>query len=190
MAEEINIQTEVIEKEIYRRKYKEKYIKVLKTTFYSLLVVIAISVLISSLILPVIQIYGTSMSPTLNEKEIVVCLKDKSLERGDICAFYYNNKILVKRIVGLPGDKVYIEKDGTVYINGERYKENYIINTSIGECDIEFPYTVPETSYFVMGDNRESSLDSRLKSVGPVEYENILGRLFYRLYPFNSIKVF
>lgn len=182
------LSTEVLEQSLYKIKFKKKYFKILKSTFYTLIVVAAVAALLATLLLPVVQIFGESMSPTLNEKEIIICVKDKTPERGDIYAFYYNNKILVKRIVGCPGDTVAIDEGGDVYINGELLSEEYITGKSLGECDIEFPYKVNEGEYFVIGDNREVSLDSRLQELGCVPQDQLLGKLYFRVWPVKGPK--
>ena len=127
------------------------------------------------------------MSPSLEHDEIVILLKSKNFDRGDIVGFYYQGKILLKRVIALPGDEVAIDAEGNVYVNGEILEEPYISEKSLGDCDIEFPYTVPETSYFVLGDQRINSVDSRNSNIGAVSNEDIIGKVFIRVWPLNRI---
>lgn len=178
--------SEQLEDELVRVKYKQRYKKLLKTTFFSLLVVAAISVLIATLFLPVLEIYGNSMNPTLKNGEIVVSIKTDNLKRGDICCFYYNNQILVKRVIGTAGDTVVIEKDGTVTVNDILLDEPYINEKAEGESDIQYPYTVPENTVFVLGDNRATSVDSRNALIGCIDVEEIVGKIVFRVWPLSG----
>lgn len=178
---------EQIEKEISREKYNRKYKKVLKSTVASLIVVAAIAVLIATLALPVLQIKGSSMEPTLNDEEIVILLKTSNLKRGQLCCFSYQNKFLIKRVIGLPGDSISIKEDGTVYINGSVLDEPYVIDKALGECDINFPVNVTDNYYFILGDHRSTSIDSRNSVVGLVSKEQVVGKIFFRIWPFDSI---
>lgn len=173
--------------ELDRIKHKRKYKRVLKSTFYTLVVVAAFAVLVATLWLPVLQIYGSSMSPTLHDGEIVVSVKDTEPEQKDVIAFYYNNKILVKRVIAGPGDWVDIDSDGNVSVNSTPLDEPYLSEKAKGECNIEFPYQVPEAKYFVMGDHRSVSTDSRNTAVGCVSEEQIVGRIVFKVWPLNSI---
>ena len=177
---------EEVKSELRNERNKIRYRRVLKNAVYALIIVAAIAVLIATLVLPVLQISGTSMEPTLNNGEIVVLVKTSKLERGDLCGFSYSNKILIKRVIGLPGDIIEIDTEGTVYINGAAIDEPYTKDKSLGECDLEFPYTVPENEYFLMGDQRESSIDSRSTVIGCIERDQILGKLFFRIWPFSE----
>lgn len=179
--------TEQLEKELGREKYKSRYRKLLRSTVYALLVVAACSVLIATLFLPVLQIYGNSMYPTLSEGEIVVSIKGGKLHRGDVCAFYYNNHILVKRVIAGPSEWVNIDEDGNVFVNDVQISEPYLTDKSVGECDIEFPYQVPENSYFVMGDHRDTSIDSRSSSIGCVTQDEIVGKIVFTVWPIKKI---
>lgn len=175
------IQTE--RKRIRRGTY---YRQALRGTVSVLLVVAAIAVLITTLFLPILQISGDSMSPTLEHNEIVVLLKTKKFERGDLVGFYYQGKILLKRVIALPDDEVVIDADGNVYVNGEVLDEPYVTEKGLGDCNLEFPYKVPGTSYFVMGDRRSNSVDSRNSTVGAISREDIIGKVFIRAWPLSE----
>ena len=181
---------ELLKKELDRVNYKTKYRSVLKSTIFMLVVVAAIAVLVATTWLPVLQIYGSSMTPTLNEGEVVVSVKGSSFEQGDLIAFYYGNKILVKRCIATPGQWVDIDEDGNVYIDGKRLNEPYVKEKAFGDCDIKLPYQVPEDRYFCMGDHRETSVDSRNSSVGCISEEQIIGRIFFRIWPLNDLDYF
>lgn len=172
-----------LERELRRVKYRARLKTVILTTVYTLITVAAAAVLVATLFLPVLQIYGESMSPALSEGETVVALKNKEVKSGDIVAFYYNNKILIKRVVATAGDTVNIGSDGTVYVNGDALNEPYLAEKSRGTCDIELPYAVPEGRYFVMGDQRSVSADSRMRAVGCVSQEQIIGKVIVRIWP-------
>ena len=173
--------------EMKRVRYKKNFRKTIIATINSLIVVAAVSVLVSLLFLPVLRVTGTSMTPTLYNDELVICNKRSNYEQGDMIAFYFNNKILLKRVIGLPGDWIEITEDGTVFVNGEELEEPYIDEKALGECDIEFPYQVPESRIFVMGDHRATSVDSRTSMVGCIADEYIVGRLIFRVWPFEEI---
>lgn len=172
-----------LEAELKRERYKRRYRTVLRSTIYTLITVAAIAVLVATLWMPVLQIYGSSMTPTLSDGNIVVSVKAGDFQAGDIIAFYYNNKILIKRVIAGPGDWVNIEDDGTVYINGEPLDEPYLTEKALGECNIELPYQVPESRLFVMGDHRSVSVDSRSTAVGCVAEEQIVGKIVFRVWP-------
>lgn len=178
--------TEQIQHEILREKYNRKYKQVLKSTMYALVVVAAIAVLIATLVLPVLQISGSSMEPTLNDEEIVVLIKTTNLKRGQLCCFSYQNKLLIKRVIGLPGDIINIDEQGHVYVNSEPLDEPYVTEMALGECDITFPCQVSESHYFVLGDHRTTSIDSRSSAIGQVSKEYIVGKIFFRIWPFNK----
>ena len=178
--------SEELEKELNRVKYKRRYHVVLRSTVYTLITVAAIAVLVATLWMPVLQIYGGSMTPTLSDGNIVVSVKSSDFQSGDIIAFYYNNKILIKRVIAEPGDWVNIEEDGTVYVNNERLEEPYLTEKARGECDIEMPYQVPESRLFVMGDHRSVSVDSRSTAVGCVAEEQIVGRILFCVWPLKE----
>lgn len=178
--------TEQLQKELNRELYKRRFRKLLRSTTNALIVVAAVAALIATLLLPVLQIAGTSMEPSLNNGDIVLLVKTKNLETGDLCAFYYSNKILIKRVIATPGDYLWINDDGTVFLNGTELDEPYVINKALGECDIEFPYQVPENSYFLMGDHRETSIDSRSSVIGCITNEQIIGRIICKIWPLSE----
>ena len=178
---------EQLEAELKREKYKRRYHSVLRSTIYTLITVAAIAVLVATLWLPVLQIYGSSMTPTLQDGEIIFSVKTADLEPGDIVAFYYTNKILVKRVICGPGDWVNIDEDGTVYVNEVRLKEPYLAEKALGDCNIELPYQVPDGKIFVMGDHRSTSVDSRNTAVGCVAQEQIVGKIIFRIWPLNRL---
>ena len=171
-------------KRIRRGNY---YRQALKGTVSVLVVVAAVAVLITTLFLPILQISGDSMSPTLEHDEVVVLLKTKKFDRGDLIGFYYQGKILLKRVIALPQDEVAIDADGNVYVNGELLQEPYVTEKGLGDCDLECPYKVPGTGYFVMGDRRSNSVDSRNSVIGAISKDDIIGRVFIRVWPLSSI---
>ena len=179
--------TAQFESELKRLRYRHNFIKSLWSTVSSLIVVAAIAVIISTMILPVLRVTGTSMNPTLKNDEVLLCNKLADIERGDIVAFYYNSKVLIKRVIGLPGDVIDIAEDGTVYVNGEMLDEPYVSALAFGEADQEFPVQVQESRYFLCGDNRPISIDSRSTTIGCIAEENIIGVVFFRVLPFDSI---
>ncbi len=176
-----------LEAELKRVKYKNRYRSVLRSTVYTLITVAAIAILAATLWLPVLHIYGGSMAPTLYNGDILMLVKTSDFEPGDIVAFYYNNKILVKRVICGPGDWVDIDGDGTVYINKVRLEEPYLTEKALGDCDIDLPYQVPDGRYFVMGDHRSTSVDSRNTVMGCVSQEQIIGKVLLRIWPFDRM---
>lgn len=176
-------QLDALQKELKRERYKRRFHRLLRSTVNALIVVAAVAALVAMLILPVLQIAGTSMEPSLNEGNIVLLLKTKKMKTGDLCAFYYSNKILIKRVIATPGDYIWIKADGTVVLNGEELDEPYISEKALGECDVEFPYQVPENNYFVMGDHRETSIDSRSSVIGCIAQDQLLGKIFCKVWP-------
>lgn len=180
---------EALEQEVKRVKYKEKYKKTLRSTIYTLITVAAIAVLVATLLLPVLQIYGASMTPTLVDGDIVISVKESEFAKGDLIAFYYNNKILVKRVIASAGEWVNIDEEGNVYVNGELLDEPYVKEKALGECNIKLPYQVPEGKIFVMGDHRSVSVDSRSSAVGCVAEEQIVGKLVFCIWPLQSFGI-
>lgn len=176
-----------LEAEINREAQGKRLRGAIRSTVYSLVTVAAFAVLISTLLFPVLKIYGNSMSPTLDEGQIVVSLKNADFDTGDVIAFYYNNKILVKRVICGPGDWVNLLEDGTVTVNGTVIEEPYLYERAFGTCDLDLPYQVPEEQYFVMGDQRATSIDSRSSLVGCVAKEQIVGRILVCIWPLQEI---
>lgn len=177
---------EQLEAELKRVKYRSRYRAVLRSTLYMLIVVAAVAVLVATIWMPVLQIYGGSMTPTLNEGDIVVSIKGSDFEPGDLVAFYLGNKILVKRCIAGPGQWVNIDEDGNVYVDGKLLEEPYLTEKSLGGSNIELPYQVPDNRYFCMGDHRSTSVDSRHKEVGCVSEEQIVGKIVFRVFPFGG----
>lgn len=180
--QEIEAERKRIRRGVYYRRAPRGTVSVL-------LVVAAVAVLVTTLFLPILQISGASMSPTLEHDEIVVLLKNSDFERGDLIGFYYQGKILLKRVIALPGDTVVIDAEGNVYINEELLEEPYVTEKSLGDCDLDFPYEVPGDGYFVMGDQRVNSVDSRNSVIGAVTSEDIIGRVFIRVWPFSRMGI-
>ena len=170
-----------------RVSYADKLKKSVISTTNILIVVAAIAILVAMLFLPVLRIYGQSMNATLSSGELVVSVKGAKFETGDIVAFYYNNNILVKRVIANSGDWVDIDLDGNVYVNQQKIEEPYLDEKAFGEPDIDFPYQVPDERVFVLGDNRSVSIDSRHTSVGCVTSEQIVGKIVFRVWPLTRL---
>ena len=179
---------EQLKAELDREKYKRRYKWTLKSTIYTLIVVAAAAVLVATVWMPVLQIYGSSMTPTLNEGDIVVCVKGSDFEPGDLGAFYIGNKILVKRCIAGPGQWVNIDADGNVYVDNKLLDEPYLKEKSLGDCDIELPYQVPDNRYFCLGDHRSTSVDSRSTTVGCISDEQIVGKIVLRVWPLPNFE--
>jgi len=177
---------EQLQAELKRERYQNQYGKTLRSTVYILIVVAAMAILVATLWLPVFRMYGSSMTPVLHDGDIVISLKTSDYQQGDVIAFYYNNKILVKRVIALPGELVDIERDGTVYVDNLELSESYVDKKAYGDCNIDLPYQVPESRVFVMGDHREISIDSRNTSIGCVAEEQIVGKLVFCVWPIDS----
>lgn len=178
---------EQFDSEVRQLKYRKDFIRVLRSTISSLIVVAAVAVLVAMLLLPILRVTGSSMTPTLQNDELVVCSKRSNFKSGDVVAFYYNNKILLKRVIATAGDVVDIKEDGTVYVNGEEIDEPYVNEKALGTCDIKLPYQVPDNRIFVMGDHRSVSIDSRSTTVGCIADEYVIGRVILRLWPWEAI---
>lgn len=176
-----------LKNELERERSKSRYRSLLWSTFFALVIVAAFSILAAMLWFPVLEIYGESMTPTLSEGEVVVSVKTHGMHRGELVAFYLGNKILVKRCIALPGDTVIIDEDGFVSVNGTQLDEPYVSERALGECDLEFPYIVPQERYFLLGDHRETSIDSRSSVVGCISKEDLVGRVFLRLWPLKQL---
>lgn len=175
-------------KELYQHeRYRHTFWRTVKSTVFMLVVVAAFAILIAVLFLPILRIYGDSMKGTLNSGDIVVSVKSNDFESSDVVAFYYNNNILVKRVIAEAGDWVDMDKQGNVYVNNQRLDEPYLANRDYGHTDIEFPYQVPENRIFVMGDNRKESIDSRNNAIGTVADEQIVGKLVFKIWPLPEL---
>lgn len=178
-----------LSKELGKIKYRERYARTLRSTVFTLVTVAALAVLIATIWLPVLQIYGNSMTPTLKAGDMVVSVSKKNLKQGDVVAFYYNNKVLVKRVIATSGQWVNVDKKGNVYVDGKKLNEPYLQKgeKDYGETNIKLPYQVPDGKYFVMGDHRKVSIDSRNKTVGPVDSEQLVGKLTLRIWPLSRM---
>lgn len=186
--ENITLPTTSEIEELYKKaKYRKLFSEKIRSTFFMLIVVAAFAILVAMLYLPTLRIYGKSMKGTLESGDIVLAVKSNRFKTGDVVAFYYNNNILVKRVIAKSGDWVNITKDGTVYVNDKKINEPYIENKAYGETNIKFPYQVPENRIFVLGDNRKVSIDSRNTSVGAVSDEQLVGKLIFRIWPLSDI---
>ena len=181
--------TEEVKAERERLAYRSRYTRVLRSTIYALVVVAAVAVLLATLFLPVLQVSGDSMNPTLQDKDVIVLVKSGSLKTGDLCGFYWQNKLLLKRVIGLPGDIISLDENGVVTVNGTVLDEPYVDELALGECDIKFPYQVPENRYFVLGDHRATSIDSRSSVIVCVEKNQIVGKVFIRVWPLSSFSL-
>ena len=179
-----------LKRELREVRHKKQYGRVLRSTVYVLLISAACAVLVATIFFPILQIYGSSMEPTLSENEIVIALKTTEFKQGELVAFYVGNKILVKRFIAGPGQWIDIDEEGNVYVDGELLDEPYIKQKSLGSCNIELPYQVPENKYFVLGDHRETSVDSRNTAVGCIDDDDIVGRLIFRVWPLKKIDAF
>lgn len=179
-----SLSSKLVEQELKREIYKSRYIKVLKSTIYALVIVAAVAALIATLVMPVLQINGSSMKPTYNQGEIVVSIKTKNLKQGDVIAFYHGNKILVKRAIASAGSWVVIDEKGNVYVDGKMIEEAYVTEKMLGEeADVEFPYQVPDGHWFVLSDQRSELIDSRNSEIGCVSEDNIVGKILFKVWP-------
>lgn len=185
LPEQVTI--EALEQELSRTEYNQRYHATIRNTIFMLITVAAVAILIATMVLPIFRIYGTSMTPTLSQGNVVVAVKTSKLEQGDLVAFYFNNKILVKRVIATSGEWVDIDESGNVYVNNTLLDEPYLSGKSLGECDITLPYQVPDGRTFVMGDHRDVSMDSRNTDIGCISEEQMAGKLIFRIWPMNEI---
>ena len=176
-----------IEAGLQKENHKHTFGRVMRSTIYTLLIVAAAAVLVAVIFLPVLQITGTSMTETLWNGDIVVALSGSDYKTGEVVAFYYNNNILVKRVIAVAGDWVDIDKDGNVYVNNVLLDEPYVTEKSLGICDITLPYQVPEGRIFVLGDHRATSVDSRSSTIGSISEEYLVGKILFRVWPLTDI---
>ena len=178
--------TDQISEELHRVRYRSRYLATLRSTISTLIVVAAVAVLVATIWMPVLQIYGSSMTPTLQEGDVIVSLRGSKFEKGDLVAFYLGNKILVKRCIAGPGQWVDIDEDGNVYVDGTQLDEPYLTEKAFGDCNIDLPYQVPDNRYFCMGDHRSTSVDSRHTEIGCVSEEQIVGKIVFRIWPLSG----
>ena len=177
---------EQVESELNRIQYRKRFLSMLVNTAAVLIVVAAAAVLVSTVFMPVIQVSGSSMSPTLNDGDILITFNTDNVTYGDLCCVSWQNKMLLKRVIGLPGDTVSIAEDGSVSVNGRTLDEPYVIEKSLGDCEIAFPYEVPENKIFILGDNRRLSVDSRNRDIGSIGTEQIVGKVLFRIWPLRQ----
>ena len=184
-----SLSSKLVEEELKRETYKVKYINLLKNTIFTLIVVAAIITIISSYILSVFEVSGESMIPALDEGQIVVAFHDKSIKANDVIAFYQGNKILIKRVIATQGSYVNIDDDGNVYVDGNLLDEPYVLEKTLGDSNIKYPYQVPDGHYFVLGDKRNTSIDSRYDIIGAVSNENVIGKVVISVWPLNKMGI-
>lgn len=184
---QLSLSKEFLQEEIKKETYKNKYTKVLKSTIYVLIIIAAISALVVTLIMPVLEVNNTTMNPLLDNNDIIISLKTKTLNKGDVIAFYQGNKILIKRVVATPGNYISIDEEGSVYVDGTLLDESYVTNKQKGETNIEFPYQVPENTYFVLSDERDKTTDSRNEDIGLIKKDNIIGKVIFRVWPLKKL---
>lgn len=185
-----DLSVESLEKELNRVKKKNSFRQKLSSTVFSLVIVAAIAIIISVMVFPVLRVFGTSMKPTLCEGDLLVAVKTEKIRTGELVAFYYGNKVLIKRCIATGGDTISIDKNGDVTVNDKKITEPYISEKAFGECDLEMPYCVPENRYFVMGDQRKDSIDSRSTKLGCVSSDEVIGKVVVRVWPLNKLHFF
>ena len=169
--------------ELAKERQRSTIFRVARNTVFSLVVVAAVAVIVATFVLPILQISGSSMTETLYDQDIVATVRTSDVKTGDVIAFYYNNKILVKRVIASSGEWVNIDSKGNVFVNGMTLDEPYLTEKALGECNIKLPYQVPEGRIFVMGDHRSVSVDSRSTTVGCVSDEQVVGKLVFCVWP-------
>lgn len=184
---QVHITVSDLEAELARESYKQRYYRTLRSTIFSLVVVAAIAVLLVTIWMPVLHIFGTSMSPTLQEGDYILCWKTGQFEPGEIISLYLGNKVLVKRYIAGPGQWVDIDMDGNVFVDGQLLEEPYADQKMLGDCNIHLPYQVPENHYFVLGDHRSISQDSRNSAVGCIAKEDVVGKIVFRIWPISRL---
>ena len=178
---------EMLEREIARQDRMESHKKLLRGALTAVLCAAAAIIIVTNLWIAVLQVDGSSMNPLLSISEVVVAIRADNPERGDVAAFSSDNKVYIKRVIATGGDTVEIGEDGLVSVNGEALYEPYVASPDIGDCDMEFPFQVPPGSFFVLGDNRPVSLDSRSQRLGPVGRDQIIGKVVFRVWPLPQI---
>lgn len=183
-----DLTVENLERELHRENYKHSFSRLLRSTIYVLIIIVAVASVGATLFMPVIEITDSSMKPLVEDGDIVLTIKSSSFKTGDVVAFYYGNKILVKRVIGVQGDFVNIDKDGIVYVNGEELKEDYVKEFLKGESDIKYPVQVSDNSIFVLSDERNVLTDSRSENIGTIKKENIIGKVIFKVWPIKKIK--
>ncbi len=190
MAEEALPSLDALQKELKRVQGRSEYRRVVRSIIVAIVIIIAISIVITSFFFTVLKVSGSSMTPTLNTGEILIANHHTDVRVGDLIAFYYNNRVLIKRVIGCGGDWVDIDEEGNVEVNGEVLTETYASELSRDPYDITFPYQVPEGKWFVLGDHRATSIDSRTGVVGCVSKDQIIGKIVARIFPFHSVNFF
>ncbi len=183
-----DLTVENLERELHRENYKHSFSRLLRSTIYVLIIIVAVASVGTTLFMPVIEITDSSMKPLVEDGDIVLTIKSSSFKTGDVVAFYYGNKILVKRVIGVQGDFVNIDKDGIVYVNGEKLEEDYVKEFLKGESDIKYPVQVSDNSIFVLSDERNVLTDSRSENIGTIKKENIIGKVIFKVWPIKKIK--
>ncbi len=181
---------EEIQNEMRRARSQSKYHQALKSTAGTIVVVAAIAVLVASIFLPVLRVTGSSMQPSFSPGNVLVAVKTRDYLPGDVCSFYYNNKLIIKRVIATGGDMLEIDEDGRVSVNGLVLEESYVPQYDLGMCDIEFPFRVPDEQLFVMGDNRAASVDSRVQAFGCISQEELMGKIVLRVWPIQNFAYF